>query len=69
MNEQRHEFKPGDLVIVARDEYTAHKGIVGSHALVVECISPPKSSGQNALFKVVANGSTHMLYESELDAQ
>ena len=68
MNEQRHEFKPGDLVIVADAEYTALAGIIGSLALVMEYF-PPTEPYWTKRFRVIANGSTHMLYESELDGQ
>ena len=68
MNKQRHEFEPGDLVIVACTEYTALAGIIGSHALVMEYF-PPTEPYWTKRFRVIANGSTHMLYENELDAQ
>ena len=68
MNEQHHKFKVGDLVIVACAEYTALAGIIGSHALVMEYF-PPTEPYWTKRFRVIANGSTHMLYESELDGQ
>ena len=68
MNEQHHKFKVGDLVIVASAEYTALAGIIGSHALVMEYF-PPTEPYCTKRFRVIANGSTHMLYESELDGQ